>query len=268
MVEKPVGRRGRPRGGEEARSNLEYHGGSYRVTILVPERVRHLVGAARLRHDLKTGNLQVAALAKIPHVDKFRERIDEALASLGETQRDRDVAAYLAVVEDWRLRPDRYPAGAIAELERQLGIPYEDRVGEREQSDRFEPGQTSLAGLHDRYIREQAGRLSPRTLVDDRTAILWLLRLLAQQSTPAAMEAVTDRTARDIAEGMRDRTGMAPTTAAKLLSRLSAFWKWAIAQGLTTDNPWPICVRGLRYDASRNKVDSQTRQLFPVGQSR
>ena len=257
MVEKPVGRRGRPRQREEDIRHLEFHGGTYRVVLTVPRRVRHIVGSSRFREDLGTADLAIAAMAKRGPIDRFQAKIDAALAEIGETKTARELAALQAILFDHRLHPDRYTASEIelveshlrdldpvaSEIERERIRDVLDGVGLPLAPAEIE---TALAPLHDEYMAEHAGRLAPSTLAGNKEAIRWLLGWLAEQRVAPSIEAMTERRIEDFARTLPDMARISTTSTAQLLSRMSAFWRWAGDRGLVTMNPWTKLAADVR----------------------
>lgn len=252
------------------RQYLELHGGSWRVTITVPEAARAELGG-RLRKDLRTDSLKEANLRKGVYVREFQARIKAVLAKAGvHRKRVMDEAERLA---EWaRLAKEQNTPKhewdayyeAVAELKLKLAeeggqyvsdpdAPWDPDFGPM---DRWEPDPESVAMAeefadrallkgtafeerHAKYLTES--KVQARTLADDRRALALLVQWLASREPPVPpfVERVTPKRAREFAKALPGLAGVSPVTANKYISRLSSFWIWLAGEvDSAAVNPW------------------------------
>ena len=233
---------------EVDRRHLELHGGTYRVVLTVPERVRGIVGISRFRHDLGTADLRMANVAKKAYLAEYRTRIDDALDRIGESRKAREIAACRAVLEDYRLYPDRYTAEEIDLITVRLRdmVDGAEGLGAIEAPIRPAPTETALAAMHDAYIAAQEDRLAPSTMAGDREAIRWLLRWLHDEGISPSIESMTADRCRSFAEALPTFAGVSSATSSRMLSRLSACWRWLGRKGVVESNPWTELASAMR----------------------
>jgi len=273
------------------RRHLEMHGSSWRVTVVVPEAARGIIGKTRLRYDLKTDSLKQAALTKTRHVERFRAQIRAALAKAGDARhRIEHEAGELA---KWRVWAKEHPeevteadwetwrecVGLRATELRQEGAIWHDGVpvqdeGEDDMSgwefiresaalgarfQRIAKGEeTPLDARHEEYLDSIRDRLNVRTLADDARAIRYLLRWLAADNVAPSIERITTMRAHAFAEALPGLANVGPATANKYLSRLSSYWQWlSKREPAAAVNPW----FGVALAGGRRRDDEKERSF-------
>lgn len=255
------------------RCHLEMHGRSWRVTIVVPMAVRHIIGKSRLRHDLGTDSLRQANLTKKRYVERFRAQIAAALAQVGDRRRETDREA--RELADWRDNAMERPWEVTAHdwedwkrcvTQRASEIRGEGAVWHRDlplsegdhedctegwelcpkartRSERFlriaNGREFPIDALHPKYLESVQGHLKSRTVADDVRALGYLLRWLEHENIAPSIQAMTPRRANAFAKALPALANVEAATANKYLSRLSSYWRWlAKEQDEASVNPW------------------------------
>lgn len=270
---------------------LEMHGSSWRVTIVVPEAARAIIGKTRLRHDLKTDSLRQANLTKARHVERFRAQIDAAMAKVGDERRRVDhEAGELALWRKWaQEHPEKVTesdwetwrecVGLRATELRGEGAVWHDGIpvqneddddssgweflrGSIERGARFrriaEGEETPLDSLHETYIAAHRERLNARTQADDVRAIKFLLQWLTAEDVSPSIERITAKRAHAFAEALPGLANVGPATANKYLSRLSSYWQWLAKKvDAASANPW----YGVALEGARRRDDEKERSF-------
>lgn len=251
-------------------SYLEWHGGSYRVSVNVPIRVRDEIGSPKLRRDLGTDSLRVANMLKERYVAEFKGRIQAALDAKGLGRKKDMIEAMelAALLADLRERKaSRIDIAEVEEeiLKRAHEMRWEEApwVSQREiPSEEFPDGVAEFQ----RPTNDQSTRASQwaavalgdatpidwwhrgymagtdvqiRTKADDVRSLRILLEWLQSKGIPPYVERITAQRARLFADDLPSLTGLAPATNNKYLSRLSSYWNWMVPRvaGLQ-HNPW------------------------------
>ena len=277
------------------RQYLEMHGSSWRVTVIVPEAVRGIIGRSRLRHDLGTDSLRQANLTKKRHLERFRAQIAAAFAEVGDERRsiDREALELAAWKKSAKenprtVTPDDWEAWHRCVSERAAAIRSEGAIwhqdlpfpeGEEELAEGWELIPAALERgdhfsriangfespvdiLHGQYLSEVGKRLKARTVADDARALKLLLRWLEAERIPASIERITSRRAHAFAQALPALADVEPATANKYLSRLSSYWQWLAKHvDAAAVNPW----HGVAIKVARSK-DSEKERPFTNGE--
>lgn len=258
-----------PRRVPDELKHLELHGGSYRVTVIVPKAARQVMGVSRLRKDLRTDSLKNANILKKFAVQDFQAQIRAALEKAGVyRKRVLDEAEQLA---EWaRLAKERGASkeewqdyyDAVAEISLRVKnrggnmIPDPDAEWDPEYGpmDRWvhDPQSVKLARQvsetatnkatlfeerHAKYLSES--RVQARTMADDRRSLALLLDWLKANDVDPFIERITQKRAREFAKALPGLAGVSPVTANKYISRLSSFWIWLAGEvDAAAVNPW------------------------------
>ncbi len=217
---------------------LERHGNQYRVKVKVPAALREVIGKAHLKVPLHTDSLAKANMLKWSVVSDLKEqiakaqRVAEAKAKGGdpvivEAMEWREVIAKGDDVADDILLPER-----AEEIEKRHGT------------------EAALA-----FVKVAKGRATPiqplepawlaeanyagRTETSRKQAVRVLLEWCRASSTPETVEAVDRKTAGRFISEVFIAKNADPATANKLITGLSAFWKWMEKRGhAAAGNPW------------------------------
>ncbi|MEL6061823.1 MULTISPECIES: tyrosine-type recombinase/integrase [unclassified Methylobacterium] len=268
-------------------SYLEWHGGSYRVSVNVPIRIRDEIGAPKLRKDLGTDSLRVANMLKERYVSEFKGRIQAALDAKGLGRKKQMIEAMELAALLAELRERKAPKAEIDEVEQEIlqrshemrweaapwvvqrEIPSEEfpdgqahfQVPTEEQSDRARQwaavalgDATPIDWWHRDYLAGTDVQI--RTKADDVRSLRLLLEWLQSKGVPGYVERVTAQRARLFADDLPGMTGLAPATNNKYLSRLSSYWNWMVPRvhGLQ-HNPW----LGVTVAKRKTKADEEER---------
>lgn len=287
--EEPQTRRARRAGAARMPTDayLEWHGGSYRVSVNVPIRVRDEIGSPKLRKDLGTDSLKMANRLKERHVAEFKARIRAALDAKGLSRKKEMIEAMelAALLADMRER--NAPKAEIQEVEQEIlerahemrwenapwitqreipseeapdGVahfqsPTQDQNAQARQWAAVALGDaTPLDWWHKEYMAHTDVQI--RTKADDVRSLRLLLEWLNAKGLPATVERVTAQRARLFADDLPGMTGLAPATNNKYLSRLSSYWTWMIPRVSTLQaNPW----LGVTVAKRKTKADEEER---------
>lgn len=241
-----------PRPSDPKKAYLEFHGGSWRVSMAVPKAAQRALGASRLKHNLGTDSLKVANVLKRPHLERFRRRIEDALASVGQLRKD-DTALALELA---KVRKDLDRGGSEAELEA-----FREAVRERHYEIRLKGSRDIFAGEDEEgnptfVEREQPeqivkadvfsdialGRATPvdirfedyhaqlfvkaRTKADDLRAMRYLKEWCLRENIPPMLEQIDLQRAYAFADDLKLTTGTTHVTCNKYLGRLAAYWQY------------------------------------------
>ncbi|WP_238298503.1 tyrosine-type recombinase/integrase [Methylobacterium soli] len=242
-----------PRKPDPQKEYLELHGTQWRVSVAVPAEARRVVGTGRLRHPLGTDSLRTANLLKKPHVERFKRRIAEAVASMrGPSKTELRVAIDLGKIaaklrregsaEEWQAFSEvvyeqqaeiRYKDAKWITLEDPEDGPFEAEEARPEQarkadtfSDVAYGRATPIDILHADYLAQLD--VTPRTKADDERALKFLLQWCAEQKVPATLERIDKKQAYAFADSLKATSGHKPVTLNKYLGRLSSYWQFLI----------------------------------------
>jgi integrase len=223
------------------RRHLEQHGRQWRVRVKVPAALRLTLGKAALVAPLHTDSLARANLLKWEVVARLKSEIEQAR----QTVAARSAGGDPVVVEgmEWR---DAIAAEAAYADEPVLPDLAIDRAEELERQHGFEKARafvavatgaaTPLAALVDAWLSE--ANYSGRTETARRQAVRRLLAWCQAAHISAVVETVDRKVAGRFVSEVFVAKGIDPATANKLITGLSAFWRWLIKRGHATINPW------------------------------
>lgn len=227
------------------RANLEWHGRQWRVTVLVPKQVRHIIGKAHLKKSLGTHVLATANLLKPPIVADFKRQIEEALREVGPTASPLDEAQAI------RAARRRTPlVTRTMTLTDRLGREYEVQVDEDdnaffavERAERIEEREGEAAA--EAFAEVALGRATqidehletfgadmgyqPKSLLTMRASVKLLKDWLKRKSYRQTLEAVTPDKGAAFTRYFVHEKGLSPKSVGKYLSFLRSYWKWLVA---------------------------------------
>jgi integrase len=233
---------------------LEWHGragGQWRVVVYVPRHLKKVIGKAAFRRGLKTQELRVAQARRWAVVNEFRAIIEaaEAKASgrpvdpvFAEAVVDKEIHDILITVANVTGEPS--DAEMLAEFmenilpNRVRRIANEHGPQKAREYEAIARGQRTPLALHlDRWIKETP-HFRRRTHDVYRRAVKRLGDFATEAGWQCSVETFDRRAAGYFASHLSD-SGVHPATANKLLSSLSAYWKWMLRKGLAEgENPW------------------------------
>lgn len=217
---------------------LELHGNQYRVKVKVPDAVRSVIGKAHLKVPLHTDSLAKANMLKWPALAQLRAEIEAARRTVQAKAAGGDLIVIEAM--EWR------EAIALGD-EAAADILLPERAEEIERRHGTEAAvsfvkvatgrATPIATLEPAWLAE--ANYAGRTETARKQAVRKLLEWCRASSISETVEAVDRKTAgRFISEAFIAK-GADPATANKLITGLSAFWKWMERRGhATAGNPW------------------------------
>lgn len=217
---------------------LELHGNQYRVKVKVPDAVRSVIGKAHLKEPLHTDSLARANMLKWPVVTRLKaeieaaRRVAEAKAAGGdpvviEAMEWRQAIAQGDEVTSDILLPDR-----AEEIEHKHG-PRAARAFVEVARGKATP----IGPLKPAWLAE--AKYAGRTETARKQAVRVLLEWCRTSSVPETVEAIDRKIAGRFVSEVFIAKGADPATANKLITGLSAFWKWMEKRGhATSGNPW------------------------------
>jgi integrase len=250
-----LGGKGRQRTNGDT-SYLEWHGGTggqWRVVVYVPRHLKKAIGKAAFRRGLKTQDLRVAQVRRWAVVGEFRAIIEAAEAGVSGRPVD---AVFTEAVEDKEIHDilttvaivtgAAGDAAMLAEFEENIlpnrirRIANEHGEQKAREYEAIAKGQRTPLALHlDRWIKETP-HLSRRTHGDYRRAVKRLGDFATGAGWHCSIETFNRRSAGYFASHLSD-SGAHFLTTNKVLSNLSAYWKWMLRKGLADgDNPWRL----------------------------
>lgn len=236
---------------------LEQHGNQYRVQLKVPERLRPLIGSARLVRGLGTDSLARANVLRWPVLQEFRTRLAEAEATLKVQQ---GAVQSPVVQEAYQFRAELEKANREAGYADQKddegfvirsGPDFirdlaEDRLMELRETDGPITAQTfyalavgeatPVAHYVDSWIIEAA--MKPRQNTDYRRAVSKFGDWLGATKRVATVETINTKVAGQYVFDSFSSKGVNAKTANKDISCLSSYWQWLTKKGHAAGNPW------------------------------
>jgi len=235
---------------------LEWHGNQWRARVKVPSNLRHIIGRSKLVHSLHTDSLTEANHLKWPHVATFKATIERARkvalrpdALHSDTVTTEALRVREAVAAE-REAPPRVEYGNPWALGQAVIVADEaDWAVERAEQIAAKHGETTAR----RFYNLALGKVLPlslnletwllqsdlagRTKRDYRNAVRDLKRWCRERNIEETMQAIDrQRAARFITECLLP--GRSSRTANKMISALSAYWRWMVKRGEAIDNPW------------------------------
>ena len=241
-----------PKPVDPKKAYLEFHGGSWRVSMAVPQAARRIIGSTRLKHNLDTDSLKLANVLKKPHLERFRRRIEEALVAAGKLKKG-DLSLALELAKLGRelgrngteadreafleaVREKHFDISLQGARERFAG---EDDYGNPVFVEEERPEQLA----HARTFSDVAhGRATPidikfadyhaqlfvqaRTKADDLRAMRYLREWCAREKVPPMLEEIDLERAYAFADDLKVNTGSDHVTCNKYLGRLSSYWQY------------------------------------------
>lgn len=249
---------------------LERHGNQYRVRVKVPDAARPVLGKAHLVVPLHTDSLVKANLLKWPIVAELKAQIAAALLVAEAKKAGGDPVMKEAM--EWR---DALAQGDPDDV--LAGILLPDRA---EEIERRHGTETALA-----FVGVAKGKATPilplepawlaeanyagRTEDARKQAVRMLLEWCRSSNIPETVEAIDRKTAGRFVSEVFIAKRKDPATANKLISGLSAFWKWMGKRGHAIDNPWErqsLTVKKVKTedgeDAKRPFTDEEVHTLL------
>jgi integrase len=185
-------------------------------------KTRNLIAARDLRHAAVARMKAEIAQARRAHSRTAPLTLDEqALRWRSRIEQERDGAKREALIADLAIRAVEAPLSP-----RKADHLYRVGRGER----------TPVQSLVDDWLAESV--YTARTKADHRHAIGVLTRWLRENYSVAAIEAVDDKLAARFRLEALVKAGVNRKTSNKLLSGLRSYWKWMVASGHATSNPW------------------------------
>jgi integrase len=231
-------------------SHLEWHGRKIRVVVRVPPSLNDTLGS-KLRRTLDTANPELAEVLKHSVIQDLKASIYRTRNGSKSDPLIRNALAIRKGLEAMRLMP--LPENEMEAAQRDniliVASNLADEIREREGDARAEmffgiAHGTAHPILHfmDQWII--ASQFAPKTVPSMRQSIVTLDNWAkTKDDLPQTIEAITPRIASRFVEEVFETPGVVPTTANKLLSGLSSYWKWLLkTQRLNPDdhrNPWP-----------------------------
>lgn len=226
------------------RTHLEFHHGTYRVSVTVPPSLRAKLGKTKLKRPLRTDSLIAARAMKHRAVAELKQVIEDARDATNG-------GAYLReAIEIARYTAKATSDEELDELGHAIRTRMDDIVGPEvavaNTPDGPEPVHDRARVAHAEMYREVAwGRATPlalhheaylatlivkdRTKADDVRALGLLTEWCAREGIPATLEAVHGKRAYHFADALGVLTGgLSHVTQNKYLSRLSGYWDYLV----------------------------------------
>ncbi len=245
----------------KADSYLEFHGGSWRVTVSVPRRLQKKLGATKLKRSLKTDSRKLANSLKWPVVAEFKKQIriaaqgtpndpllGQALAMRDELRREQslNVEPAFSVLDGIEIYAEQLLGDPVGEDE-ETGGPLYDPERERQAGyfSKVATGQaTPLTALVEQWHSQEINR-KERTRGDDRRALGYLEAWCKANAVHPTVEAIKRKVAGrfiadlpTIATSAKGGPPLTGRTVNKYVTSLSGYWKWLAARGMTDENVW------------------------------
>lgn len=241
-----------PRPVDLKKAYLEFHGGSWRVSIAVPRAARRVIGATRLKHNLQTDSLRIANVLKRPYVDRFRKRIEEALVAVGELKRgdlvlavelsklgralerggtDTDKELFREAIREKHFEISLEGARDVFAGEDDYGNPVfveEEREGQVAKAKVFSAVAFGRATPIDIKFQDYHAQLhvQARTKADDLRAMRYLQEWCQREGVAPMLEEINLERAYEFADNLKAMSGNDHVTCNKYLGRLSAYWQF------------------------------------------
>ena len=247
-------------------SYLVKHGQQWRVQVIVPARLRPIIGKAKLVAPLHTDSLALANREKHKLLHEFRQAI--AAAEVEAKRRAKqapeplvaEALTWRQAMEDARARDDakaqegvdddeayerldpQYLPSALADTEVALDARFDELVRKegKAKAEAFLSVATAqgtpIASLVDDWLAEKL--MKPRQKIDYRRAVTKFEAWALSRKLSGTVEAVTKRNAGDYKTGAFVRAGVNWRTANKDLSVLSGYWRWLVDRGIAPENVW------------------------------
>lgn len=278
-----IGGKGRLRTNGDT-SYLEWHGGvggQWRVVVYVPRHLKKAIGKAAFRRGLKTQELRVAQARRWAVITEFRAIIEAAEAGasgrpvdavFAEAVEDKEIHDILTTVAN--VTGAASDAAMLTEFEENIlpnrvrRIASEHGPQKAREYEAIAKGQRTPLALHlDRWIKETP-HLSRRTHGDYRRAVKRLGEFATGAGWHCSVETFNRRSAGYFASHLSD-SGVHFLTTNKVLSNLSAYWKWMLRKGLVDgENPWRLQSLPEAKDRKSGKReftdDELCRLLYPT----
>lgn len=226
------------------RTHLEFHHGTYRVSVTVPPSLRARLGKTKLKRPLRTDSLIAARAMRHRAVAELKRVIEDARngANGGAYLRE---AAELAKYTTQATSDEELDELGQAIRERMDDIigpevavghtgegpePVFDRR-RLEQAEVYREvawGRATPIGLHHAaYLSKLT--VKERTKADDVRALGLLTEWCARKGYPATLEAIHGKRAYHFADDLAELTGgLSHVTQNKYLSRLSGYWEYLV----------------------------------------
>ncbi len=236
---------------------LEKHGNQWRVQVKVPERLRPIIGKARLVQPLKTDSLAKANSLRWKYVADFKQAIQNAERRLRDGSGSlenpivRDALDYNAelrrAIKDTTYGQEVGPDGdVIADGPMVLRSLISERACELSEDINQSSAslfykiasgeETLLTTFVDHWLAEST--MKPRQKIDYRRAVMKLDKWLGLNDHPATIESVTRKVAGTYVTKAFVDAGTHWRTANKDISCLSSYWKWLFKKGYVGENLW------------------------------
>ncbi len=264
------------------RTHLEFHHGTYRVSVTVPPSLRAKLGKTKLKRPLRTDSLIAAramkhrAVAELKQVIEdardganggayLREAVelsryttkataDEELDELGHAIRQRmdDIIGPEVAVANTRDGPEPvYDRARVAQAEIYREVAW---------------GRATPVGLHHAAYLATL-KVKPRTKADDVRALALLTEWCAREGVPATLEAITDKKAYHFADALGVMTGgLNYVTQNKYLGRLGRYWQYLVKRTPVERNVFQgVKVEGVKTpheEQERPFEDEEIRRLL------
>jgi integrase len=223
------------------RSYLALHGRQWRVQVPVPEKLRPIIGKAKLVVPLHTDSLAIANRDKHQHVHALKQRLAEAEIEF----RRRSKFPPDPLVEEameWRAAVND-PDEQAADNARWALDARREEVARREGEERAglltmvaTAVGTPITSLVEDWLAEKP--MKPRQKIDYRRAVTKFEAWMTDNRMPAMVEYATRQIAGDYKTRAFVRRRVHWKTTNKDLSALMGFWKWLEPRGIAKENIW------------------------------
>lgn len=244
---------------------LVKHGRLWRVQVIVPGRLRPIIGKSKLIALLRTDSPALASREKHRHVHEFKQMI--AAAEVEAKRRAKqppdplvaEALTWRQSIEDARARDDARgqdtdetedaedyePWNQTSDAESaEMGLDarYHEivRADGRAKAEAFiaiaTAKGTPIAALADDWLAEKP--MKQRQKLDYRRAVTKFEAWALARNLSGTAEAVTKRHAGDYKTSAFVRAGVNWRTANKDISALSGYWKWLETRGIAPENVW------------------------------
>lgn len=247
--------------------HLEQHGRQWRVRIKVPPALRPILGKAALVVPLHTDSLARANMLKWEVVTRLKGEIDRARQAAEAKAAGGDPVVMEGM--EWR---EAIAAEAASDAEPILPELVVDRAQELEKRHGYEKAKafadvatgraTPIAVLVDAWIAE--ADYAGRTEAARRQAMTRLLAWCQASRIPEVVEAIDRRVAGRFISEVFVAKAVDAATANKLITGLSAFWRWLMKRGHADANPWER--QSLKLRRVRTEDGEEAKRPFADGE--
>lgn len=280
------------------KTNLEMHRGRWRVTVAVPEALKEACEKTRIKVPLDTDSLTEANLKKPMIVqaikDEFARMKTEVRA--GQTprfeclslERLKDQHSRISISDALKIREQlcAVPEGSefhdavehdlsetleviqgapIGETRHGNPVYYAQREAEAHRFNRVARGHETPLREAEKAFRAQHN-MAPKTWGKFAKIMRDLEGYLDDQGSDLSVEAVTRRVSGHFINAMIQEHGWKSNTINAYLSTLRSYWKFMVARGYATENPWQgqslPKERRSKGDSERAFTDDEMRLLL------